>query len=469
MSDLLESPTRGRDAAFGAAFAALVSPHAAIALMLGAAGLLGNGIFTGLFLSGTTALVWFLTFRNDVAISALDYMFAGFVAVVICSVLSNGITAEPKEYVLLILTLLAYPACRFVSAGDLTRGRDAFVGFLAIVVLAGTAVTLAGLIQEWSGFRSKPLIFGFSALPIFALQSLSYLIFAVLMMRQVTARNTLLFSLLLIVPLATFASALVRFTFVALVAALVVGACMSSAWRRKNVLIVIAAIALSVAAGFGSRPQHIARYVTYAIGGGQTDPDAPAPKASEAPAASKADEAPAAPQSGSASVPVQKPEPAVKRQALAPSCTTETNVNLQNSIAIRKVLLLDAAFMLPGAGLLGYGLDAFMKVTCMTGHEMHNSVLQAFVEFGWLGGILFGALVMTSLWSIVRAAKGDMASRFVLCGLTFVALLCLVHGRLSREAALFAWIGTVAGVTQSARTRRPAAQPAEPPAKSFVT
>jgi hypothetical protein len=462
LSYLLGWQTRGRDAAFGAAFAALVSPHAAIALMLGAAGLLGNGIFTGLFLSGSTVLVWFLTFRNDFTVSALDYMFAGFVAVVICSVLSNGMTAEPKEYALLILTLSAYPACRFISAGDLTRGRDAFIGFLGIVVLAGTLVTLVALTEEWGGFRSKPLIFGFGALPIFGLQSLSYLIFAVLMMRQLTTRSTLVFSLLLLIPLATFASALVRFTFVALVAALVVGACASSAWRRKNVLIVIAAIALSVAAGFGSRPQHIARYVSYAIGGGQTDPDAPPPKVNEAPAASKTDQAPAASPADSASVPAHKPEPAVKLQNRAPSCTTETNVNLQNSIAIRKVLLLDAAFMLPGAGLLGYGLDAFMKVTCMTGHEMHNSVLQAFVEFGWLGGILFGALVVTSLWSILRAAKADAASRFVLCGLTFVALLCLVHGRLSREAALFAWIGAVAGITQSARTRAPVTQPAKP-------
>jgi O-antigen ligase len=125
--------------------------------------------------------------------------------------------------------------------------------------------------------------------------------------------------------------------------------------------------------------------------------------------------------------------------------------------------------MLPGAGLFGYGLDAFMKVTCMAGHQMHNSVLQAFVEFGWLGGILLSALVVTSLWSIMRAAKGDAASRFVSCCLIFVVLLCLVHGRLSRETTLFAWIGIVAGMTQSARTRAAVAQPARSPAKSFVS
>jgi len=469
LSDLLGSPTRGRDAVFGAAFAAFISPHAAIVLLLGLAGSLGNTVFTSLFLSGTTALVWFLTFRSDIVVSALDYMFAGFVAVVVCSVLSNGLTAEPKEYALLTLALSAYPACRFIRASDLARGRDGFVGLLAIVAILGAAVTLVALTEEWGGPRSKPLIFGFSALPIFALQSLSYLVFAVLMMRQLTVRRTLLFSLLLFIPLAIFASALVRFTFVALIAALVVGACSSSTWRRKNVLIVIAAIVLSVTAGFVSRPQHIARYASYAIGGGQTDPQAPAPAANEAPATSNAGQAPAASPANSAGVPAQKPQQPVELQKRAPSCTTETNVNLQNSIAIRKVLLLDAAFMLPGAGLFGYGLDGFTKVSCMAGHQMHNSVLQAFVEFGWLGGMLLSALIVTSLWSIMRMAKGDAASRFVSCCLTFVVLLCLVHGRLSREAAVFAWIGTVAGMTQSVRSRTPVSQPANSTARSSVS
>jgi hypothetical protein len=63
--------------------------------------------------------------------------------------------------------------------------------------------------------------------------------------------------------------------------------------------------------------------------------------------------------------------------------------------------------------------------------------------------------------TIVRAAKGDAVSRFVLCCLTFAVLLCLAHGRLSREPALFAWIGVVAGMTQSARTRAPVAHPAK--------
>jgi hypothetical protein len=460
LSDLLGWQTRGRDAAFGAAFAAFISPHAVIVLLLGLAGSLGNTVFTGLFLSATTGLVWFLTVRYDLVLSALDYLFAGFVAAVICSTLSKGMTAEPKEYALLILTLAAYPACRFIRASDLTRGRDAFVGFQLVLVLIGTAVTLPTVVEQLHAYRAKPIILGFDAAPIYFLEALCYVIFAVLTMRQLTAFRTFVLSLLLTVPLATFAAAYVRFMFVALVGALIVAAYSSNAWRRKNVLIVIAAIVLSVAAGLASRSQNIARFAIYAIGGDQTDPVSVLPQKTDPAAGPQADP-------GGAQAP--KPDQPVRPQNLAPSCSSEANVNLQNSIAIRKVLLLDAAFMLPGAGLFGHGLDAFMKVSCMAGHQMHNSVLQAFVEFGWLGGILFSALIVTSLWSIMRVAKGDAASRFVSCCLIFVVLLCLAHGRLSREPALLAWIGAVAGLTQSARARASVTQPAKSPAKLFVS
>ncbi|CAN7363420.1 hypothetical protein LJR220_003232 [Bradyrhizobium sp. LjRoot220] len=459
MSDLLGSLTRGREAIFGAVFATFITPHSAIVLLFGLAGLPGHGLFTGLFLSLTTVLVWCSTVRRDFAISALDYLFAAFVAVVVGSVLSNGMTAEPKEFVLLILALSAYPACRFIRPGDLTRGSDAFVGVLSVLVLIGAAVTLGTLVEQWNGFRSKPIILGFDAAPIYFLQSLSYLIFAVLMMRQLTAFRTLMLSLLLMIPLAVFAASFVRFMFVALVATLMVAVVSSGTWRRNNILIVIAAIVLSIAAGLSSRSEHIARYATYAIGGDQTAPVAAPPAGAPAQKANQG----AGPQLEPAGQPAQQAVPQQAQplgpQNLAPSCSSDANVNVDNSIAIRKVLLRDMAFMLPGAGLFGHGLDAFMRVSCMKGHQVHNSALQALVEFGWLGGILFSALLATSLWSITRAAKRDGASRFVFCCLIFVVLLCLAHGRLSREAALFAWIGVVAGVTQ--RARSPATQPAD--------
>ena len=221
-------------------------------------------------------------------------------------------------------------------------------------------------------------------------------------------------------------------------------------WQRKNILIVVAAIVLGVAAGFASRSAHVLRYSTYAVGGDQID-STRAPQENQI----------FRPQADPTGAPTEKGNQATRSQSLAPGCSTDANVNLQNSMAIRKVLLYDAAFMLPSAGLFGHGLDAFMRKSCLAGHQIHNSFLQAFVEFGWLGGILFAMLVAKGLWSILKVARRDSASRFVFCCLTFVVLLCLAHGRFSREAVVFAWIGAVAGMTQPARVRSAVTQPAE--------
>jgi hypothetical protein len=467
LSDWLRLLVRDRQTIFGAVFAAFISSHAALVLLFGLTGSLGNAIFTGLFLSLTTAVIWFLTFRNDFAVSALDYLFAGLVAVIVSSVLSNGLTAEPKEYVLLILTLSAYPACRFIRVGDLTRGRHGFDFIQAVLVLIGTAATVAALVGQWNGFRAKPIILGFDGAAIYFLQSLSYLVFSVLIARQLTAFRAFLFFGLLIVPMAIFAASFVRFVFIALIATLFIATYLRF-WQRKNILIVVAAIVLGVAVGSVSRSAHVVRFLTYAVGADQVDlTKAPqqedqVSRAQTAPSgATKTD--PSSGTSDPSAVPVGNQ--ATRSQALAPSCSTDANVNLQNSLAIRKVLLHDAAFMLPSAGLFGHGLDAFMRKSCLAGHQIHNSFLQAFVEFGWLGGILFIMLVVKSLWSILKVARRDAASRFVFCCLTFVVLLCLAHGRFSREAVVFAWIGTVAGMTQSARVRSPVTQPAQ----SFVS
>ena len=70
-----------------------------------------------------------------------------------------------------------------------------------------------------------------------------------------------------------------------------------------------------------------------------------------------------------------------------PSCRLA--VNMRNSIAIRKALAKDAIYLIPMAGLLGLGLDNFMKLSCIKANEVHVSILQVAVEFGWLGCIFF--------------------------------------------------------------------------------
>ena len=124
-------------------------------------------------------------------------------------------------------------------------------------------------------------------------------------------------------------------------------------------------------------------------------------------------------------------------------------VNLRNSIAIRKVLVQDALFLIPKAGWIGTGLDSFMKFSCIKMTEVHNSILQAAVEFGWLGGSLLLVMVIIAASSIMPLARHDDAARFMLCGFAFVVLLSLAHGRLSRDGVLFALLGCVVSLKET--------------------
>jgi hypothetical protein len=65
----------------------------------------------------------------------------------------------------------------------------------------------------------------------------------------------------------------------------------------------------------------------------------------------------------------------------------ETN----NSVSMRRTLIRESLQILPSAGLFGIGLSSFAGISCLT-RDPHNSILQAAVEFGPLGG-LFLALI----------------------------------------------------------------------------
>jgi hypothetical protein len=463
LTGALMAPARARNALFGPVLAAFFSSHSILVLLFGVAGIGGNSIFTGLFFFALTGLVWFLTFREAFSLSALDYLFAGLVAAVLGSVVANGLTAQPKEYALLILSLSAYPACRFIRAGDLVGGRHGFVIVQSVLVAVGVAVTVTALIGQWNDPHGKPLVFGFDGAATYFLQSLAFLVFAILMLGKLTIIRSFVLSCILVIPIAVFAASMVRFMFVALAAALVTAAFLSEPWRRANVLIVIAAIASSVAGGFASRSSLVTQYSIYAGGGEQAAPSqAGVSAAASGPSRRVPDSiyAGGGEQAAPALVGVSAAASGASRRV--PGCSSEASVNLDNSIAIRKVLLRQAVSMVPDAGLFGIGLDGFMKRTCVVGHQIHNSFLQAAVEFGWLGGVLFAALVVGGLLAILREARRDDASRFLLCCLIFAVLLCIVYGRFSGEALIFALVGAVAGLKQPARAQSTVAETSGP-------
>jgi hypothetical protein len=65
-------------------------------------------------------------------------------------------------------------------------------------------------------------------------------------------------------------------------------------------------------------------------------------------------------------------------------------------------------------------------------------------------------LIALALAMLAATADHDLASRSLFCCLLFVSLVSMAHGRASREAALFAFIGCAVGVSRSARGRAPA-------------
>jgi hypothetical protein len=79
--------------------------------------------------------------------------------------------------------------------------------------------------------------------------------------------------------------------------------------------------------------------------------------------------------------------------------------------------------------------------------------MEAFVEFGWLGGAAFLALILLSLWRLFPLARHDNDFKFFLCTLVYTISISAAHGRTSRDYVLFALLGMTAGITNSLSCR----------------
>jgi len=399
---------------FSVAFAILVAPNSVLVLCFGLAGNSGNSLVTGALLAIATAAVGLLCFRRDIAGWLADYLFFALLLCMLSSFALNGWTSNAKEYALLVLSLAAYTACRFVSRADIASGRSAFIWATGIIVLLGSAVTAAALWQQWDDEHGKPYVFGFDAAGTYFLGSLCFLVIALVTSGRLNLRRTALVSALIFLPTAIFAASLVRFTLIALAGTLCLAAILSEARQRKHVVAIGLVILVAIAAGLLARYDQVRQFAGYAI------------------------------ERSPGEIGLERP----------PSCYL--TVNPRNSIAIRKVVAQDALFLIPRSGWIGTGLDSFMKFSCVKLTEVHNSVLQATVEFGWLGGSLLLALIIVAGGSLLPLARYDDASRFLLCGLALAFLLSLAHGRISRDGVLFALLGSAVGLRETARVPAPA-------------
>jgi hypothetical protein len=422
-----------RRLALGAFFAIFVSPDSVLVLFFGAIGSAGNAIVTGCLLTLTTAVLGLLTFRRNISLLPADYLFLAFVLCIVLSLANNGLIASNREYVQLTLSLLAYPACRFASRQNITFGASSFIFAAAVIVAIGVVVTVPVLFDQWNDIHAKPFVFGFGAAATHFLGTLSYLILALVTTGRLTTRRSAVVSVMIFLPIVIISACLVRFVFIALAGSLCIAIILSDAKQRRHIIAIGLVIFVGIVAGLVARHDKIySAYVSDVLDETYSDVNQEKVKAINA----------APPISAVPSFSAKSP----------PSCYHE--VDPENSIAIRKALLLDALFLIPSAGWIGTGLDSFMHLSCLKKFEIHNSFLQAAVEFGWLGGALLVFFVAVTVGSLAAFARQDCASRFVLCSLVFIVLLSLVYGRTSGDAVLFGFLGCAVGLRETTRAAR---------------
>ncbi|WP_454628598.1 O-antigen ligase family protein [Bradyrhizobium cenepequi] len=378
-----------------------------------------GSLVTGLLLAIPIAALLVLGDRRALSPTPCDALFGIFVACTAISLAWNGIGAEPKELCLLVLTLTAYPAAR-LNGGHFFPMRGLLIVAGAIVA-AGTMATIPALLAQWSG-HGKPMVFGqFDAAPAQFTILLGF-IMVVLANGNSSPRNALLAALLLAIPIAVFAACGVRYTILALLVTLAVGIILSPPSRRRLSAMILVIVIAATVAGALARQEMTATFAAQLAGAVEI-------------------EKPKSPRVGAGTAGATAPSTAPAAQLDCPP------IDMNSFVAIRRQLYQDAFRLLPDAGLFGVGLDRFTGLSCVAGSEVHNSFLQAAIEFGWIAGV---ALVLLTL-SVGGAGMRKLARmspeiRTALCGLTFAIVLALAHGRVSRDITLILFLGYAAAL-----------------------
>jgi hypothetical protein len=386
------------------AFLAITVSSSPILVLLHGANI-GSSLVTGAFLLTSTAVL-FLFARNwqHLILNEIDYFFLLLIVAVAGSFFFNGV-ASPKETALLVLSLVAYPACRCFPHGEV---RSSFVWVTSAIVAVGSLATGLALIDQRGSPAVKPIVFGFDHTATVFLASLGF-IFIALVSNKLDARRTATICALLFLPTFIFSASTVRFTFVAIFISLFIAASTSTQPQRKFIYIIIVTIGAAMSAGYLVKYRTMSTLTNYTITGAT-----------------------------SAEVAEDNAGPGMKCGVVA-----------VNSVAIRRVLYRDAIRAILGAGIFGRGLMHFEDVSCFKGTYPHNYVLQSFVEFGWLGGAaitLLSLMAFVHLWPIARQ---NSEAKFVLCCLAYVATIDMAHGSVSSDALLFLFLGYSARVYEN--------------------
>jgi hypothetical protein len=401
-------------------FAIVVSTVPILVLYYGLTGSHGNSVVTGLFVvSSLAAVAMFNQWRRFVP-NLCDVAFVAYIGCICVSFWMNGV-ADIKEAALLILTLAAYPAARLFAGTGL---KITFVFASFSIVAIGASVTTFELINQWNSFNDKPLLFGMFAAGGNFVVSLGILLIALTCIDMTTRQRVAAF-FLTIPATVIFASSMVRLTFIAILASLVIVTFLSAPNTRRQIAIVILVVLLAISTGLFARSQKTTLLAGYAANGVKT--------------ASQLMIAAVAP----SDLQPKPPGPKEDKTTL-PSCSSK--FNFDDTIDIRIGLLRDALELVKESGLFGIGLDGFIRRSCIPTTAVHNSFLQAAIEFGWMAGIALLALVGLASFYILPLARSDAEVRFALCSLVCITIVTLGSGRTSRDGLLFLFLGFAAGL-----------------------
>jgi hypothetical protein len=418
-----------KNISLGVALALMAMASAELVLIFGAIGSAGNKFITVTLFSGTLLTVLLFGLRGLPKWITGDTIFATILVGIVASFAYNPWLTDIREFLLLLITLFAYVACRSISVEQLPTIRVAFQWTAGFIVFLGTIFTGRALVEQWNNPHGHPFVFGFDAGATNFTYCLGFMILA-FVSGHLTKRQTLVLCASLILPAAVFGASLVRLAIAAIVGALLIDIFLVRDQRQRKYIAAVAATVL-ISASLG----YAARYQTSIIRFKDITPIA--------------DED---------SLTLKKDTPLPKKafsfggsEEFAPSCNL--NISSYNSVAIRKALFRDALFFAPRAGPLGFGLDSFLSYSCVGLYEVHNSFLQAVVEFGWIVGSALIALIAYVAFSTLQLARRDPDVRFFLCSLAYLTALSLGYGRASREMALFALIGVFIGIIETAKNQ----------------
>ncbi len=430
-----------------AATAFALSSSSVFILLYGLSGINGSSAVTGLLLLFPLCCIAAscVLERRGLLLNYLDLLFACFVVGAICSYASHPGSANSREVILFIIcALVAYPAGRCIQKDNLEALRDWCFGLSGVVLVIGTMVTIAALTRSWDEWR--PDVFGFPHAPTEFSMALAYFSIA-FVSRQKKLMSVGSIAALCLISLSAFAysASLVRFTLAATIAVIFTMFVMAP---RKETIVVLAVLGVSIAVGSVSRSTQSAILVDYAetvlLG-------RPAPHFTKY---GKGDTTPSF---------VVPPANMTDELSRMPSCTIL--VNLKNSLSLRKALYLDAFALFPTAGIFGHGLQSFPTKGCLSGLQVHNIFAQALIELGWVAGAALALLALIPGLYLLIGAFSDDRVRFLFSIFAVTTLVSLGHGSVNRDLPAFLLIGAAAGLVGSVSAARIANSPNPAPAE----